>query len=52
MGTTGAIAHQEGTGNMDHVAWVTLNGVEPRIALIKLTGLLDPSRHSGQSLAR
>lgn len=37
---------------MDHVAWVTLNGVEPRIALIKLTGLLDPSRHSGQSLAR
>lgn len=52
MGTAGAIAHGEGAGNMDHIAWVTLNAAAPRVALIKLTGLLDSSASSGQQLAR
>lgn len=52
MGTAGGISHQEGVGRMDHIAWVTLNAKAPRIALIKLTGLLDTSGQSGQTLAR
>lgn len=53
MGTAGAISHQEGPGRMDHIAWVTLEaGKAPSIALIRLTGLLDPSGQSGQTLAR
>lgn len=53
MGTAGAISHQEGPGRMDHIAWVTLEADKaPSIALIRLTGLLDPSGQSGQTLAR
>lgn len=52
MGTAGAISHQDGPGRMDHIAWVTVNAGAPRIALIRLTGLLDTSGESGQTLAR
>jgi hypothetical protein len=53
MGTAGAISHQHGPGEMDHIAWVTVkDGGEPNIALVKLTGLLDRSGSSGQTMAR
>nr|WP_245842679.1 metallophosphoesterase [Sphingomonas laterariae] len=52
MGTAGAISHEHGTGEMDHIAWVTLRDAAPDIALIKLNGLLDRTGTSGQTLAR
>lgn len=53
MGTAGAISHQEGPGRMDHIAWITLEAKKaPSIAQIRLTGLLDTSGESGQTLAR
>ncbi|WP_380879952.1 metallophosphoesterase family protein [Sphingomonas sp. DBB INV C78] len=52
MGTAGAISHQHGPGEMDHIAWVTLRDKEPDVALIKLNGLLDRTGQSGQTLAR
>jgi hypothetical protein len=52
MGTTGAVAHQEGPGHMDHIAWVTLDHGAPDVANIKLTGLLDRTGRSGQTLAQ
>ena len=33
---------------MDHVAWISLEGAEPGIALLKLNGLLDRTGKSGQ----
>lgn len=52
MGTAGAISHQHGPGEMDHIAWVTVKDGAPDIALIRLTGLLDREGKSGQALAR
>lgn len=53
MGTIGAISHQKGPGEMDHLAWVTLEeGAGPSIALVKLNGLLDRKGESGQTLAK
>lgn len=53
MGTSGAISHQHGPGEMDHLAWVTLEeGASPSIALVKLNGLLDVAGESGQTLAK
>lgn len=52
MGTAGAISHQHGPGEMDHIAWVTVKDGAPDIALIKLNGLLDKKGSSGQRLAR
>jgi len=52
MGTAGAISHQHGPGEMDHIAWVTVKDGPPDIALIKLDGLLDRTGDSGQTLAR
>jgi len=52
MGTAGGSSHQEGAGAMDHIAWVTVDGAGPRYALVKLTGLLDKTGESGQTLAR
>ncbi len=51
MGTTGAVAHQDGPGHMDHIAWVTLDQGVPDIANIRLNGLLDRTGQSGQRLA-
>lgn len=48
MGTTGGSSHQDGPGKMDHIAWVSLEGAEPDIALVKLNGLLDRTGKSGQ----
>ena len=47
MGTTGGIAHQDGPGKMDHLAWITMTPTGPHLALIKLTGLLDQDGNSG-----
>ncbi|ARS28860.1 metallophosphoesterase family protein [Sphingomonas sp. KC8] len=52
MGTAGAISHQHGPGEMDHIAWVTVKDGEPDIALIKLNGLLDRTGQSGQTMVR
>lgn len=52
MGTAGAISHQHGAGEMDHLAWVTLDKGAPDIALLKLTGVLDRSGESGQTMAK
>lgn len=52
MGTAGAISHQHGPGEMDHIAWVTVKDGAPDIALIKLNGLLDRTGQSGQTMAR
>ena len=53
MGTAGAISHQHGPGEMDHIAWVTVKDKgAPDIALIKLNGLLDREGNSGQTMAR
>ena len=47
MGTTGGIAHQDGPGKMDHIAWFTMTKDGPRLALIRLTGVLDKEGNSG-----
>lgn len=52
MGTAGAISHQHGPGEMDHLAWVTVADGAPAISLLKLTGILDRKGESGQPLAR
>ena len=52
MGTAGAISHQHGPGEMDHIAWVTVKDGAPDIALIKLNGLLDRTGQSGQTMVR
>ena len=52
MGTVGGSAHQDGPGTMDHLTWVTVDGSGPRYALVRLTGLLDKTGASGQTLAR
>ena len=50
MGTAGAVSHQEGPGKMDHIAWVTVADGAPRIALLRLDGILDPAMQTGQTL--
>ena len=52
MGTAGAISHQHGPGEMDHLAWVTVEDGAPEISLLKLTGILDRKGESGQPLAK
>ncbi|OCC23354.1 metallophosphoesterase [Croceicoccus estronivorus] len=53
MGTAGAVSHQHGPGEMDHLAWVTLeNDDAPSISLLKLTGILDREGESHQPLAK
>lgn len=52
MGTAGAVSHQHGPGEMDHLAWVTLGAAEPSVSLLKLNGVLDKAGKSGQTLAR
>lgn len=52
MGTAGAVSHQHGPGEMDHIAWVTVKDGAPDIALIKLNGLLNREGDSGQTMAR
>ncbi len=41
MGTTGGSSHQHGPGEMDHIAWITLEEAAPEVALIKLDSLMD-----------
>lgn len=41
MGPAGASLHQEGPGNVDHIAWVTMTDEGPQIANIALKGLFD-----------
>ena len=52
MGTAGAVSHQHGPGEMDHLAWVTLGKDAPAISLLRLDGILDKAGESGQPLAR
>ena len=52
MGTAGAVSHQHGPGEMDHLAWVTVEGGEPTISLLKLNGILDRQGESGQTLVK
>lgn len=51
MGTTGAIAHREGPGTMDHTMLVTLTPAGPKYANIRLNGLADIDGQTGQSHA-
>ena len=41
MGPSGASFHQEGPGNVDHIAWVTMTEDGPEIANIALKGIFD-----------
>jgi hypothetical protein len=41
MGPAGASFHQEGPGNVDHIAWVTMTGDGPEIGNIALKGIFD-----------
>ena len=52
MATAGAVSHQHGVGEMDHLGWVTLQDGAPSISLLKLTGILDLNADSGQPLAK
>lgn len=52
MGTAGAVSHQHGPGEMDHLAWITLDEGAPSISLLRLTGILDRKGESGQPLAK
>jgi hypothetical protein len=52
MGTTGAVSHQNGVGNMDHIAWVTVGDDGPHIALVKLQGILNLDASNGQTRVR
>ena len=52
MGTSGAVSHQHGPGEMDHIAWITLDDGAPAISLLKLNGILNRQGESGQPLAR
>ncbi len=52
MGTAGAVSHQHGPGEMDHLAWVTVEDGPPAISLLKLTGVLNRQGESGQTLAK
>lgn len=52
MGTAGAVSHEHGAGEMDHIALVTLGKDAPDISLLKLTGILDRKGESGQTLAK
>ncbi len=51
MGTTGAIAHREGPGTMDHTMFVTLGPGGPAYANIRLRGLADLDGATGQNRA-
>jgi hypothetical protein len=48
MATTGAIAHREGPGTMDHMMLVTLTPSGPAYANIRLNGLADLEGRTGQ----
>ncbi|WP_255326519.1 metallophosphoesterase [Sphingobium sp. EM0848] len=52
MGTAGAVSHQHGPGEMDHLAWITLGRDAPNVSLLRLNGILDKNGESGQPLAR
>lgn len=52
MGTAGAVSHQHGPGEMDHLAWITVDDAGPAISLLKLNGILDRHGESGQTLAK
>lgn len=52
MGTAGGITHQAGSGQMDHLAWVVLDGAGPTISLLKLNGILDIRGESHQPYAK
>ena len=52
MGTTGAVSHQHGAGEMDHLAWVTVEDGAPSISLLKLNGILNRQGESGQTLVK
>jgi hypothetical protein len=51
MATTGAIAHREGPGTMDHTLLVTLTPAGPSYANIRLNGLADADGQTGQTKA-
>ena len=40
LGTTGGVLHHVGTGNMDHITWVTMADEEPIISNLLLNGIL------------
>ncbi len=48
MATTGAIAHREGPGTMDHTLLVTMTPTGPAYANIRLNGLADADNDTGQ----
>ena len=50
MGTSGAVSHQHGPGEMDHIAWVTVGEGAPSISLLKLNGILNRQGENGQPL--
>lgn len=52
MGTSGAVSHQHGPGEMDHIAWVTVENGAPEISLLKLNAILNRQGESGQPLAK
>jgi hypothetical protein len=41
MGPAGASFHHDGPGNVDHIAWVTMQDGGPQIANIALKGVFD-----------
>lgn len=52
MGTSGAVSHQHGPGEMDHIAWVTVEDGAPAISLLKLSGILNRQGENGQPLIK
>ncbi|MEZ5751591.1 MAG: hypothetical protein R3D60_06385 [Paracoccaceae bacterium] len=51
LGTSGGIRTRPGPGNLDHVVNVTLTSAGPVYANVRLTGLMDITGQSGQTLA-
>jgi 3',5'-cyclic AMP phosphodiesterase CpdA len=51
MATTGAIAHRDGPGTLDHTMFVTLGPSGPDYANIRLNGLADLEGQTGQTHA-